>query len=87
MAKFITNIQLQDADEKDYDTLHEELEKKFFKGEKHAAKSDAYVAGRGAFSREGNVTLQEVANTVLQVTSKIGKQYSFSIIKDKYVTG
>jgi hypothetical protein len=85
MAKFITNIQLQNADEKDYDTLHKELEKEFFKSERHAAKSQAYITESEAFSREGNITLQDVINAVVKGVSKIGKKYSFFIIRDKHV--
>ena len=85
MAKFITSIQLQDADERDYDTLHKELEKVSFKDEKHAAKSEAYIAGKHSFSREGNITLQQVTHTVAEVASKIGKKYSFTVIRDKHV--
>lgn len=85
MAKYITNIQLQNSSENDYDTLHKELEKELFKTEKHAAKSEAYIIEREAFSREGNVTLQEVINTVSKVVSKIGKECSFFVIRDKHV--
>lgn len=83
MPKFITNIQLQDADEKDYEKLSRELEKESFKGEAHAAKSKAYITGKGVFSFEGSVTIQKVIDTVLRVAAKIGKKYSFFIIKDK----
>jgi len=83
MAKFITNIQLQDADEKDYDTLYKELEKESFKDEKYAAKSNAYVTGKGAFSREGNLTLQEVSRAVFKAASKTGKKYTFFVIRNK----
>lgn len=83
MAKFITNIQLQDADEKDYELLSRELEKESFKGEKHAAKSNAYISGKGVFSMEGNVTIQKVIDAILRAAVKIGKKYSFFIVKDK----
>lgn len=86
MAKFITHIQLQDADEKDYDILLKEFEKESFKIEEHAAKSNAYITGKGAFSREGNITLLEVTDTVIKVASLTGKKYSFYILKDKYVS-
>jgi wyosine [tRNA(Phe)-imidazoG37] synthetase (radical SAM superfamily) len=85
MAKFITNIQLQNADEKDYDTLHKELEKELFKVERHAAKSDAFIPDSVAFSREGNITLQDVINSLLKGISKIEKSYTYFIIRDKYI--
>jgi len=83
MAKFITTIQLQDAEEKDYDSLCKGLEKESFKSEKHAGKSKAYITEKGAFSKEGKVTLQEVTGIVLKAVAKIGKKYSFFVIKDK----
>ena len=85
MAKFITNIQLLDADEKDYDTLYKELQKESFKDEKYAAKSNAYVTGKAAFSREGNVTLEDVSKAVFRAAAKTGKKYSFYVIKNKQV--
>jgi hypothetical protein len=85
MAKFITTIELQDAEEKDYDSLYKELKKESFKSEEHAGKSKAYITEKGAFSKEGKVTLQEVTDTVLKAVSKIGKKYSFFVIKDKHL--
>ena len=84
MAKFITTIELQNAEEKDYNSLYKELEKESFKSEAHAGKSKAYIIEKSAFSREGKVTLQEVTDTVLKATSKLGKGYSFFVIKDKH---
>ena len=85
MAKFITTIQLHDANENDYKVLYRELEKEEFKGETHAAKSEAYVTGEGAFSREGNVTIEEVTKAVFKAAAKTGKKYSFFTIKNKQI--
>ena len=86
MSKYITTIQLQNGSKNDYDTLHKELEKKLFKIEEHAAKSKAYINEKEAFSVEGNMTLQDVIDSVKKVVSKIGKQSSFLVIRDKHVT-
>jgi hypothetical protein len=86
MAKFITTIQLLDADERDYEILNSELEKELFKAEEHAAKSDEFISERGSFSREGNITLQEVTESLTRVVPKIGKKFSFSVIRNKNVT-
>ena len=83
MTKFITTIQLQDADERDYASLLKELEKESFRDEKHAAKSKAWVGGKGVFSREGNLTLMEVNNAISRAASKIGKKFSFFVVKNK----
>lgn len=85
MAKFITNIELQNADEKDYEVLHNELEKESFKDEKPLSKSKTYVTSKGTFSREGNVTLQQVTDAVSRAASKTGKKFSFFIIKNKHI--
>jgi len=39
MAKFITTIELHDADEKDYDKLYSELEKASFEKRKQATRA------------------------------------------------
>lgn len=86
MAKFITTIQLQDANEYDYEILSRELKKEAFKGEEHAAKSDAYITSdKGSFSREGNVTIGDVTKAVFKAAAKSGKKYSFFTVKNKPV--
>ena len=64
---------------------HKELEKESFKSEEHAGKSKAYITEKSAFSKEGKITLQEVTETVLKAVSKIGKKYSFFVIKEKHL--
>ena len=67
MSKFITKIQLEDPGEDDYKKLQHELERKLFKNEPFAARSKAYVLGRGVFySIEGNFILQEVIAAVIE---------------------
>lgn len=85
MTKFIATIQLQGADEGDYRTLLTELEKESFKKEKHASRSKAWIGTKGVFSVEGNVSLLEVNNAVFRAASKIGKQYSFFVVRNKQV--
>lgn len=85
MARFITTIELHGADEKDYTTLHTELKKaSFIVVKSHPAKEK--TSRREEFNREGhNVTLQEVTDAVLRATGKIGRKYSFTIIRSKPV--
>lgn len=87
MAKFITTIELHDADEKDYDKLYSELEKESFEKRKHAAKAKEHHIGKEEYKREGKVTIQDVTKSVLKAIAKTGKKYSFTIIKNKPVTG
>ncbi|MEO7767316.1 MAG: hypothetical protein ABIS01_07810 [Ferruginibacter sp.] len=85
MAKFIATIQLLDADEKDYNTLQRELENQAFRGEMPIAHSQAYINGKAVFSREGNVTLQDVNRAVFKAADKTGRKYSFFVVKHKPV--
>lgn len=85
MARFITTIQLHNADETDYKKLHTELEKASFRGQKHPGKQRDVPAGRREYNREGNVTLQQVTDAVLKAAIKTGKKYSFTIIRNKPV--
>jgi hypothetical protein len=81
MTKFITTIQLLNATEKDYNELHRELEKQSFK-EKRKESKDA-VPGQRQYKTEGNVSIQDVTGTILKAAYKTGKQFSFTIIKNK----
>jgi hypothetical protein len=83
MAKFITTIKLEDANEYDYEILNRELKTNFFKPEEHAAKSEAYITGKGSFSLEGNVTIEEVTKAVLKAAAKTGKKFSLFTVKYK----
>lgn len=86
MAKFITTIQLHDADEKDYDKLYSELEKESFEKGKHVVKNESHHIVKEEYKRVGKVTIQDVTKAVLKAIAKTGKKYSFTIIKNKPVT-
>lgn len=79
MAKFITTIELHDADEKDYDKLYNELEKESFEKRKHGVKVKEHPIGKEEYKREGKVTIQDVTKSVLKAIAKTGKKYSFTI--------
>jgi len=83
MAKFIINIELQNASEADYIKLSREFEKASFKKERNACKSEAYLSEKNVFSKICNITLQEINSIVSEAAVKTGKKYSFFIIKDK----
>ena len=84
MSKYITTIQLQNGNKNDYDMLYNELQKELFKSEEHAAKSNAFISEKEVFSVEGNMTLQDVIDSVKKIVSKTGKQSSFFVIRHKY---
>lgn len=83
MAKYIANIELQDANEKDYECLFSELKKESFRDERNAERSEGYVIGKGIYSREGNLTIQEVNEAILRAADKTGKRCTFFVIRNK----
>lgn len=84
MPKFTATIQLHDAGKKDYDTLNTELAKESFKGDKISlGKIKEHL--RKEYSREGNLTLQQVTISVSKAASKTGKKYSFTVMRNKHV--
>ena len=85
MAKYITNIQLQDAVEQDYERLGREMVKEFFTTEEHAAKSKAYISGKAVYSMEGSMGIQKVIGATVRAASRLGKKFSFFVVKDKTV--
>jgi len=82
MARFITTIELFNADERDYQTLQTELKKYSFTRRNLSAGN---LSGKEEYNREGNVSLQDVTYAVLQAAYKTGKKYSFTIIRNKPV--
>jgi hypothetical protein len=85
MAKFITTIELFNAEEKDYQTLQTELRRASFKETNRILKGRDNSSRKEEYNREGNVTLQDVTDAVLKAAIKTGKKYSFTIIRNKPV--
>jgi hypothetical protein len=84
MTKFIAQISLQDASEKDYKSLQRELEREAFAGTKAlSGKRTRNFLKEREYTKRGNITMIEVTDAVLRAASKTGKKYSFTIIKDK----
>lgn len=81
MARFTLSIELVDASEKDYSILHSELRKKMFKETSEPGLSSA----RPEYTREGNISIQDVVLFVARASAKTGKEYSYTIISDKSV--
>lgn len=85
MARFTTTIQLHNAEESDYNVLHAGLAKASFKGGKSSPQEVNKLPGRREYTRGGNVTIQQVTDAVLKAAASTGKQYSFTIVRDKPV--
>jgi hypothetical protein len=84
MARFITRIQLQNATEHDYARLNDEMKKESFR------LNSQYHLQRGKndspsleYDCEGNISLSDIAESAFRAARKIGKTYSFTVIKYK----
>ncbi|MES1221269.1 MAG: hypothetical protein ABUT20_37555 [Bacteroidota bacterium] len=84
MAKYTATIQLHDAEKKDYESLNIELEKESFKEGKIPSGKIKGQFTLKEYSREGNISLQEVTRSVLKAASKTLKKYSFTVVRNKH---
>jgi len=82
MASFTTTIELHDANEKDYGKLSTELKGELFK-ETRQYKKNGYLSRKVEYNVNGNVSLQDITGTVLKAIGKTGKQYSFTVVRNK----
>jgi predicted enzyme involved in methoxymalonyl-ACP biosynthesis len=83
MPSFITRIELQSASPKDYQKLEEEMIKASFKDVKKASSRNQPKAAPAEYNCNGNYTLLEVTDAALKAARKTGRNYSFTIIKEK----
>ena len=82
MPRFITRIELFNANENDYAQLDNEIKKESFS---RADNGDAkrIFAGLDEYYTEGNINIQQVTAAVLNATKKLGKKCTFTIIREK----
>ncbi|MEO5591933.1 MAG: hypothetical protein ABIR15_17590 [Chitinophagaceae bacterium] len=83
MAKFITRIKLLSADEKDYEILNREIEKEPSVLKTKNLFVTANKIKKGEYNYRGNITLQDVADVVYRAIKKTGRDYTFTIMKNK----
>jgi hypothetical protein len=83
MAKYIVNIEVENAAEADYTILTTELSKMFFKTESHTSAFVPYYNGSLRFSRLADIGLQEVSSLVKKAAIQLEKKYSFFIIRQR----
>ncbi len=81
MPSFITRIELQSASQKDLQKLEEEMKKAAFKDVK---KSGPQMPFNNIleFNRNGN-SLLEVTGAAAKAARKTGRNYSFTVIKER----
>jgi hypothetical protein len=84
MRKYITRVQLKDAEHNDYERLDTEMKKERFSRVKmqKAATKDNPVRSR-EYNFQGGITLQQVTAAAYRAASKTGKKYSFTVMKEK----
>ena len=85
MSKYITRVQLRNAEQSDYERLDIEMEKGSFV----KVHEEASPSGTAAITREYNyrgvTTLQEVITAAYTAAGRIGRQYSLTVMKEKRV--
>jgi hypothetical protein len=84
MPSFITRIELQSASQKDYQKLEEEMKKAAFKDVKKSSARMSSITATLEFNRNGN-SLLEVTGAAAKAARKTGRNYSFTVIKERKV--
>jgi hypothetical protein len=87
MTRFIINISLHGAGDTDYEKLQVEMKKESFTCIKnHPEKGRGYLLRICEFTRRGSLTLKDITDAAFRAARKTGKEYSFTVIKDKFAT-
>ena len=87
MARFITRIQLQNATEHDYEKLHEEMKKESFRlSSNYQLHHDKNNLPPPEYDCEGNISLSDITESAFRAARKIGKSYSFTVIRYKPIS-
>ncbi len=61
------------------------MQKEFFISEVHTTKSKAYITGKAVYTMEGSMGIQKVIGATVRAASRLGKKFSFFVMKDKVV--
>jgi len=83
MSNFIARIQLNSAAETDYETLNREIEKTPADLRKKNVFVKADRIKKGEYNYRGNISLAEVVDAVYRAIRKTGRNYSFTVMKNK----
>jgi hypothetical protein len=87
MPKFITSIHLQEATERDYAKLSQELKKYLFSPvNKPGSGKSAGSASSYVFNSTGNKSLIDTSAAVSLAAANTGKKFSFTVIREKAKT-
>lgn len=85
MPLYRTNIVLHHAAKADYLVLDKELRLQHFSPEEkqQTTGKNEKTFLRIRYFREGNIALQEVVDDVKRAATKTGKQFSFTVLRNK----
>jgi serine kinase of HPr protein (carbohydrate metabolism regulator) len=94
MRTFITSVRLKDAENPDYERLDREMEKEQFakvkppkakspKAKSRVAAGEKELTVTREYNYLGSISLQAVTAAVYRAAHRTGKQYSFTVIKQK----
>jgi len=84
MPKFVTRIQLLNAENKDYQVLQEEMKKESFDMVRtRCYHSSMKTLMPAEYAMEGNISLSDATDATWRAARRTGKKYAFTIIKQK----
>ena len=81
MSKYLTRVQIKDAVQSDYEKLDLEMKKGSFVRIEKAGVNQLAVARE--YNYAGVRNLQSVISAAYTAASRIGKQYSLTVMKEK----
>lgn len=74
MARFTTRVELIDGEAEDYNTLHQEMENRFFTRTIIAEDGTEYYLPPAEYNRIGNYTREQVLNAAKTAANITGKE-------------
>jgi len=84
MPKFVTRIQLLNANNKDYQVLQEEMKKESFDLVRtNSSLSAMKILKPVEYAVEGNISLSDATDATWRAARRTGKKYAFTIIRQK----
>jgi len=84
MRNYITRVQLRHAESTDFEKLDREMEKEaFFPAKNKKATGKELTLRSNEYNYQGKNSLQEVTAAVYRAAKSTGKEYTFTVIKDK----
>jgi len=87
MSKFITSIKLQEATEKDYVILSQELKKYLFTPvNKSVSSRSSGSASAFVFNSDDDKSLLDTTSAVSRAAATTGRKFSFTVIREKAKT-